>query len=90
MYILIEYCADGSFEPVSYLGAYETHEKAHEAMCERMLKVKLNYLEWRGLNYWDDAYVGTDDASYYLDGEGDVLQWYIFDMDKPHDINGYA
>lgn len=39
---------------------------------------------------WDATYVASDSASCALEGEGSAFTWYIFDVDKPYDINGYA
>lgn len=90
MYIIIEHCSDGSYEPVSYLGAYESLEDAREAMLDRMHDVSETYLCWREIDFWDATYVTSDSASCALEGEGSVFTWYIFDVDKPYDINGYV
>lgn len=90
MHILIEHCSDGSYEPVSYLGAHESLEDAHAAMLKRMHDVTETYLCWREIDFWDATYEASDSASCALEGEGSVFTWYIFDVDKPYDINGYA
>ena len=90
MHILIEYCSDGSYEPVSYLGAYESLDDARTAMLKRIHDVSVGYLDWRGLNEWDNADIQRYCATCSLEGEGSVFTWYIFDVDKPYDINGYV
>ena len=89
MYIIIEHCNDGSFEPVSYIGCYDTRYAAHAAMVARMNHVADGYAKWRG-TAWDSKDVADDSASCYLEGEGDIFTWYIFDTAEPYDINGYA
>ena len=90
MYIIIEHCTDGSFEPVSYLGHYDTREEAGAALASRVAKVSKNYLDWRGLGKWYESDVYEDSAYCDLKHEGHVFTWYIFDVDKQYDINGYA
>lgn len=89
MYIIIEHCSDGSYEPVSYLGCYDTKYAAHAAMIARMNRVTDNYTAWRGIP-WDNTDITEDSAACYYDADGSVFTWYIFDVDKPYDINGYA
>ena len=90
MYIIIEHCTDGSFEPVSYLGHYDTKEEAGAALARRVAKVSKTYLDWRGIDTWYESGIYEDSAYCYLEGEGEVFTWYIFDVDKQYDINGYA
>lgn len=89
MYIIIEYCSDGSFEPISYLGCYDTKYAAHAAMVARMNRITDNYTAWRGIP-WDRTELDVDYAACCYNTEGEVFSWYIFDTDKPHDINDYA
>lgn len=78
-HILIELCTDGCFEPVHFIGEYDTLSDAQWAMAERVEEVTATYTKWRGYEF-DDEY--TDDSSHWVgrgyDGEGYVFEWYIF------------
>lgn len=83
MHVLIELCTDGCFEPVHFIGKYDTLDDAQAAMAERVDEVTATYTKWRGIPF-DDEY--ADDSSHWIgrgyDGEGYVFEWYIFDADN--------
>ena len=78
-HILIELCTDGCFEPVHFIGEYDTLSDAQGAMAERIEEVTATYTKWRGYEFDDEC---TDDSSHWVgrgyDGEGYVFEWYIF------------
>lgn len=87
MHVLIELCTDGSFDPVHFIGSYDSLEAAHAAMAERVEEVTATYTKWRGHDF-DPEY--SDEGSHWVghgyDGEGYVFEWYVFcehDAERP-------
>lgn len=83
MHVLIEHCADGSFDPVHFIGSYDSLEAAQAAMAERVEEVTATYTKWRGIPF-DPQYHEFEplyEARGY-DGEGYVFEWLMFDTER--------
>lgn len=91
MHIIIELCTDGCFEPVHFIGKYDTLAEAQKEMADRISEVTSTYTEWRGFDF-DPDYI--EDSSNWAgrgyDGEGFVFEWYIFDPDHDCESVIYA
>lgn len=83
MQIVIELCHDGCFEPVQFVGAFDTPIAARAAMHKRVEEVTEAYTKWRGIPF-DPQYHEFEplyEARGY-DGEGYVFEWLMFDTER--------
>ena len=82
MYVLIERNNDGCWMETSLVSASDDHSKLEHLMAERFreaLNGPFDYI--LPLTEYDDTYcfIEPNYASLGCDGDGELIEWYIFD-----------
>lgn len=91
MFILIETCNDGCFEPVAIIGFYNNITDARAAMLDRIAVATQDYTSWRGIEF--DEEFNEDELDYACrgyDGDGIILSWQIYDTDTDCTVPRYG
>jgi len=82
MFVLIERNNDGCFYETSLVAASDDHNELEERMAERFKEVLNGAFDYiLPLTENDEEYctIGYSYASIGCDGNGEMIEWYIFD-----------
>lgn len=85
MFVLIEVNHDGCFDSTCLNAASESRHEIEQTLVKRWKEAIVSYTRWRGTKFGknDRTYVALNPdegyASFGFDGEGEVVEWYVFD-----------